>query len=304
MFSRRWTRTALIGTLAVLLLSGGAGRVAAQELNCTVSVDYSQLSGSDFSFLSELERRVEEYLNEHRWTEDRFREVERIDCSFEVLLQEAVSLTEFRARLVVATLRPIHGSTQSSPVIQLNDSQWRFRYARNTPLVHDLESYDPLTSMLDYYAYLILGYDFDTFSERGGTPYFEQARRVADRARSAGGNGWSQLGGSPNRSELITQLLDPQYRALRTAYFNYHFGGVDRFVRETETARSNVLSVLQDLQTLYREVSRTHALDMFFGAKYQELTAIFEGAPSSAQAYGILSDVDPSHLSEYNQLVN
>ena len=304
MFCRRWTLAATMGALALLLLVAVPHRSAAQELDCTVSVDYSQLSGSDFSFLSELERRIDEYLNEHTWTEDRFREVERIDCSFEVLLQEAVSLTEFRARLVVATLRPIHGSTQSSPVIQLNDSQWRFQYARNTPLVHDLENYDPLTSVLDYYAHLVLGYDYDTFSERGGTPHFERARQIADRARSAGGGGWSQLGGSPNRSELITQLLDPQYQSLRTAYFSYHFGGVDRFVEETETARSNVLSVLQDLQTLYREVSRTHSLDMFFGAKYQELTAMFESAPSSAQAYGILSDVDPSHLSEYNRLVN
>jgi hypothetical protein len=297
--------TACIAAAAcVVLLSAWPHRTTAQELRCTVSVDYTQLSGSDFSFLDELERRMEEYLNEHAWTDDRFREMERIDCSFEVLLQEALSLTEFRARLVVATLRPIYGSTQSSPVVQLNDTQWRFRYARNTPLVHDTDTYDPLTSVLDYYAYLILGYDYDTFSERGGTPFFEQARTIADRARSAGGTGWSQLGGSPNRGELITQLLDPRFNELRTAYFDYHFGGLDRFVEETETARSNVLGVLQALQSLYREVSRTHALDIFFGAKYQELAAVFENAPTSAQAYGILSDIDPSHLSEYNRLVN
>jgi hypothetical protein len=275
-----------------------------QELDCTVSVDYSQLSGSDFSFLEDLEQGMEEYFNEHVWTDDRFQDIERIDCSFEVLLQEALSLTEFRARIVVATRRPIHGSTQSTPVIRLSDSQWRFRYARNTPLVHDLNTYNALTSVLDYYAYLILGYDYDTFSEKGGTPFFQQAREVAERARSAGGSGWSQLGGSPNRSELITQLLDPRFERLRTAYFTYHFGGLDRFVSETETARSNVIGVLSDLQTLYRDVSRTHALDMFFAAKYQELAALFEQAPSRTQAYGILSDIDPSHLSEYNRLVN
>ena len=275
-----------------------------QELDCAVSVDYSQLGGTEFGFLDDLERGVEEYLNDHVWTEDRFRDVERIDCSFEILLQEALSLTEFRARVVVATLRPIHGSTQSTPVIRLSDSQWRFRYARNTPLVHDLNNHNALTSLIDYYAYLILGYDYDTFSDKGGTPYFQQAREIAERARSTGGGGWSQLGGSPNRSELITQLLDPRFERLRSAYFTYHFGGLDRFVEETETARSNVIGVLSDLQDLYRDVSRTHALDMFFAAKYQELAALFEQAPSSAQAYGILSDIDPSHLSEYNRLVN
>lgn len=292
--------------LGVLTVLGAVGpeRAAAQELDCSVSVDYSQLSGSDYSYLQNLERRIEEYLNDHTWTDDRFQEVERIDCSFEVLLQNAVSINEFEARLVVATLRPIHGSTQSSPVIRLNDNQWQFQYARNTPLVHDPENYDPLTSVLDYYAYLVLGYDYDTFSEQGGTPFFEEARSIAERARSVSGGGWSQLGGSPNRSVLITQLLDPRFQELRTAYFDYHFNGLDRFVEETEAARSTVLAVLEDLQTLYRQVSRTHALDVFFGAKYQELTAVFEGAQASARAYGILSDIDPSHLSEYNRLVN
>lgn len=290
----------------MVLLGGllGVEPALGQELDCSVSVDYSQLSGSDFTFLEELERQIEEYLNDHTWTEDRFQAVERIDCSFEILLQEALSLTEFRAQLVVATRRPIYGSTQSTPVIRLNDTQWRFRYARGTPLVHNLDSYDALTSVLDYYAYLILGYDYDTFSELGGTPHFQQARTIAERARNAGGAGWSLLGGSPNRGELITQLLDPQFTDLRAAYFTYHYGGLDRFVDDTETARDNVLGVLADLQDLYRNVSRTHALDMFFTAKYQELAALFEQSAASAQAYGILSDIDPSHLSEYNRLVN
>lgn len=282
----------------------GIAPVQAQELDCTVRVDYSQLSGSDFDFLDDLEDDIEEYLNEYTWTEDRFQRAERIDCSFEVLLQEAISMTQFRAQLVVATLRPIYGTTQSTPVVRLSDTQWQFRYARNTPLVHNLDTHDDLTSVLDYYAYLILGYDYDTFSEQGGTPHFQQARTIADRARSAGGSGWSQLGGSPNRSELLTQLLDPRFEPLRTVYFTYHYGGLDRFAEETETARANVLSGLRDLQSLYREVSNTHALDMFFDTKYQELAAIFEQASTSAQAYGILSDIDPSHLSEYNTLVN
>lgn len=291
-----------------LLLSSvggvGADRAAAQEFNCSVSVDYSQLSGSDFSFLDELERHIAAYLNEHSWTNDRFRPVERIDCNVQVILQEALSLTSFRARLVVATLRPIYGTTQSTPVIRLSDSQWQFEYGRGTPLIHNLDRYDALTSMLDYYAYLMLGYDYDTFSVRGGTPFFEQAREIADRARAAGGHGWSQFAGNANRTELIMQLLDPRFRPLREAYFTYHFGGLDRFVEETEQARSNVLSVLEDLDVLARDAARSYALDMFFAAKYQELPAIFQGDPSSSEAYSILSDIDPSHLSEYNRLVN
>lgn len=303
-------RTALLRCMvaAGLLLIGiplaSVDEVAAQELDCSVSVDYSQLSGSDYDYLDELERRVEAYLNEHAWTDDRFRPVERIACNVQIILQEAVSLTEFRGRLVVATLRPIHGTTQATPVVRLSDAQWQFEYGRGTPLVHNLNSYNALTSMLDYYAYLILGYDYDTFSARGGTAFFEQAREIADRARAAGGSGWSQFGGSRNRSELLTQLLDSRFRPLREAYFEYHFGGLDRFVEETEEARENVLELLNELNALSGDIARSHALDLFFAAKYQELPAVFEGSSLSAQAYGVLSDIDPSHLSEYNRLVN
>lgn len=300
-------RTTYWGIVWIVLLSGtlsAPSPAQAQELNCSVSVDYSQLSGSNFTFLDELEQRVESYMNERSWTEDTFQEVERIDCSMQIIFQQAPSLTEFQARLVVATLRPIYGTTQATPVVRLNDPNWRFSYSRGASLIHNLGEYDPLTSVLDYYAYLILGYDYDTFSKRGGTPYFEQARRIAERARSAGGGGWSGIGGSQSRTDLIDQLLDTRYRPLRDAYFTYHFGGLDHFVSSTKKARNNVLTVLNNLSTLYEDVSRSYAIDMFFAAKYEELAAIFEEAPMSSQAYAILSEVDPSHLSEYDRLVN
>lgn len=298
-----WYRALFGGLVAVLLLIGPRP-TQAQELDCSVSVDYSQLSGSDFNFLDELAQRIEAYMNERSWTEDRFQAVERIDCSMQIIFQEALSLTEFRARMVVATLRPIYGTTQATPVVRLNDSNWRFSYARGTPLLFNLEEYDPLTSVLDYYAYMILGYDYDTFSAMGGTPYFEQAREIAERARSTGGAGWSEISGSQTRTDLINQVLDQRFEPLRRAYFRYHLQGLDRFVQDTDEARQSILEVLQTIQSLYQQVSRSFAIDMFFAAKYQELAALFEGAAVSSQAYGILSQVDPSHTSEYDRLVN
>jgi hypothetical protein len=138
----------------------------------------------------------------------------------------------------------------------------------------------------------------------GGTPYFEQAREIAERARSSGGAGWSEISGSQTRTDLITQLLDQRYEPLREAYFRYHLRGLDRFVQDTDEARQSILEVLQAIQTLYQQVSRSFAIDMFFAAKYQELAALFEGAAISSQAYGILSQIDPSHTSEYDRLVN
>lgn len=277
---------------------------AAQEFDCAVSVDYSSLTGSDFGFLSELEDRLEEYVNQRSWTEDRFRDNERIECTIQVTMEEAVSLTSFSARLVIASRRPIYNTTQHTTVVQFNDQNWQFNYAQGQPLVFNLDQYDPLVSIIDFYAFVMLGYDYDTFSELGGTPHFAKARRIAERAQSQSAPGWSQVGSDRGRATLITQILDPRLRPLREAYFRYHYGGLDRFSTETDAARAAILDVLVSLDELYDEVARQYALDLFFSAKYSELASVFEGWQRSAEAYTYLSRLDPSHTSDYQQLVN
>jgi hypothetical protein len=268
-----------------------------------VSVNYTQLSGSDFTFLGDLQLHIDEYMNKHRWTEDTFQENEQIECAIQVLFQEALSLTSFTARLIVVSRRPTYNTTHSSVVVQFNDDNFQFNYAQGQPLVFNLEQYDPLASVLDFYAYVMLGYDYDTFSELGGTPYFETARRIAERASSQSAPGWSQIGSDRGRMNLVTQILDPRFRPLRKAYFDYHFHGLDRFVSESDAARSSVLEVLQSLEVLFDDVARQYALDLFFSAKYTELASIFLQSQRSAEAYDILTQLDPAHTSDYQKLV-
>lgn len=275
----------------------------AQELACSVQLDRSQLSGSDFAFLDQLEQRIEEYMNTRNWTDDQFQPHERIACSMQVVIQESVNLSTFEARLVLSSRRPIYGTSQSTVVLRVNDPNWRFEYSRGTSLNFDLNRYNALTSTLDFYAYLILGYDYDTFSELGGTPHFEQARTIADRAKGTGDPGWSSVSSQRNRLQLINGLLDQRHRPLRRAYYGYHLNGLDLFVSEPAQARSNVLSVLEDLQEVNQRVSRSYALDLFFSAKFEEITALLEEGEVSNQAYSVLTSIDPSHSSEYEALV-
>lgn len=277
--------------------------VRAQELNCTVRVNISKLSGSDYTFLQEFEQRVDEYLNQRRWTNDDYREFERIDCQVQINFEEALSLTTFRAGLVLGTRRPIYGTPQTTTVVQLRDDGWEFGYSQGTPLSTDQERYDPITSVLNFYVYLMLGYDYDTFSEFGGTPHFEAARRIAERAQSQNAQGWSEVGGNRGRLDLVTQLMEPTFRPLRQTYFNYHFGALDRFTREPEVARQLVYERLEALLALYELQGRTYAVDLFFNTKYTELAAIFMQSQLSNQAYALLSRLDSSHMSEYNKLV-
>ncbi len=290
------------GSFTVLL--GFVQPANAQELNCRVTVNYQQISGSEFSFLTELEEKAELYLNERSFTQDRYLDYERINCLMQIIFEEALTQTSFSAQIVLSTTRPIYGVPQESTILQISDQSWQFSFAQGTPLIFDLERFDHLTSVLDFYAYLMLGYDYDTFEEYGGTAHFERARRIAELGESQGAIGWSDLGGDRGRNDLVSQMLDPRFKPLRKAYFDFHFGGLDIFVKETEIAQENVLNALKGLDDLYDSVSRQYVLDIFFSTKANEIAAIFEESPFSSEAFNLLSRVDPANLSKYEKLVN
>lgn len=281
-----------------------AGPATAQELNCRVQIDDSQLSGaeSEFSFLNDLDQEIQEYMNTRSWTDDRYLPHEQISCSMQIVVLESVDISEFRARLVVTTRRPIYGTSQSSVVVRINDPEWQFEFSRGASLNYDLDRYHSLTSVLDFYAYLILGYDYDTFSPLGGTPHFETAQIIADQAEGSGDPGWSSVGTQQNRVRLLSNLLDQRHEPLRQVYYDYHRLGLDRFVEETEAAREEMLEVLKTLQTLSNRLSRSFALNLFFSTKSAELTAFFAGSDLESQAHSLLIQMDPSHSSEYDKL--
>ncbi|GMQ82379.1 MAG: DUF4835 family protein [Rhodothermia bacterium] len=275
----------------------------AQEFNCNVSVNYLNLTGNDFSFLSELGQRIKEYINDRRWTEDRFEDYERIDCNMQIVLTEAITLTRFSGRIVIASRRPVYGTAQQTTVAQFNDDSWIFDYPRGTPLIFDPDRYHPITAVINFYAYLMLGYDYDTFSEMGGTGQFEKARRVAELAESSGSIGWSALQGESSRGELIAQIMDPRFRELRKVYKDYHLLSLDQFVANPDKARRTMLDVVGRLEVLTQDVSRSFYLDAFFTAKYKELAAVFQGSSVANQAYDTLTRIDPSHLSDYSRII-
>ncbi len=290
--------------LLVLAMILGPRTVGAQELNCSVLVNYRALTGTDFTFLDDLQLLVSEYMNTRQWTEDRFEERERIDCSLSIIFTEALTLTTFKARLVLASRRPIYGSAQRSAVLQLSDDAWQFEYSQGTSLIFDPDRYHALTSVLNFYAYILLGYDYDTFDDQGGEVHFENARSTADRGQSVGAAGWGSLSGGQSRGELISQIMDPRFRVLRTAYFNYHYGCLDHFVNDADAARAVLLNVVQNLSSLRDQVTRAYYLDQFFSAKFKEIASVFKGSPEATRAFDALSQMDPAHISDYSQMIN
>lgn len=279
---------------------------SAQELDCTVSVNRATLQGDEYTFLDELREDATRYFNNRAWTDDVWLDQERIQCSVQIVFTEADGISTFRGEIVVQASRPIYGTGQRTTLFLISDDSWDFTYNRGQTLVYDPERYDSFLSVLDFYAFLILGYDYDSFSELGGTPYFEQARRIADRARSANGVGWGEeFGGSRTRFELIRELLDPAFLPLRRAHFQYHYHVLDSFLLGPEEAWEQATETLRALNDLYLQFNqRRYASDVFFTAKYEELTDLYADSPLRNEAYALLSEMDPAHLSTYDALVS
>ena len=292
----------LLFALAVALCSAAS---AAAQLNCSVGVDLRQVQSTEYEFLEDLETDIEDYLNRTRWSQDRFEDEELIECNVQVSISEPISLSRFRAQIVVQGQRPIYGTGSSTLVFRILDADWVFDYNRGQPLVLDLNRFDSFTSVLDFYALLLMGYDYDTFSELGGTAYFQRALEIAERAAGLQAEGWTSFGEDQTRTALVRQLTGERYAPLRRGYFVYHFGGLDRFLTDTEEAQADVYAVVQSLSVLYNELNaRRYATDVFFGAKASELVEILRDYEEANQALDLLLEMDPTRRSTYEELLN
>lgn len=275
----------------------------AQEFVSTVSVDKSKINSTSLDYLNSLKSTIEDYFNNYSWTNDHFQEEERIKFNMQIILNSVDKNYNFSATVVFSSTRPIYNTVSSTPVIIISDS-WNFNYPPNKTLVHNQFQYDDMASFLDFYAYIILGYDYDTFSSLGGTPYFKKARGILDLAQSAGGLGWSSSDGPQSRYTLITDLLDPNYENLRKASYLYHLKGLDLFTTDAVNARTNILQAFDLIKGDQRRTTSNYPFDLFFNTKFREFVSVFADASlqQKLDAYRILIDIDPGHISEYDKL--
>jgi hypothetical protein len=289
--------------LAFLSLSS---TVFAQEIKANVTLDKTQLTGATgINYVDDIKSVIERYINEHKWTTDTYREEERIVMNIQVALLSIDGSSNFEAAIIMTAERPIYNSTSQSMLFQFSEPSWKFNYTPNRTLLNDPLQYDDFATMLDYYVLLALGYDGDSFAELGGTPYFRRAQNIVDVASAAGGAGWSSSTTAlRNRYFLISRLNDPNYDRFRRAFYQYHRRGLDLFIDNQATARSNVMDALRSIYENKRQTADTFVFDMFFNAKFRELAGIFGDADQQQriQAYQLLSQADPSHLTEYDKL--
>lgn len=290
--------------LFVLLLF--FGRIAvAQDLNAQVQVLAPKIQSANKQILQALQTAIKDFLNERKWAQDNFLPQERIQCTFIFNITTWDGSSNYSAELQVLSLRPVYNSSYTSTLINLLDKDVSFSYTQGQILDYTDQNFqNNLTSILAFYAYIIVGMDYDSFSKFGGSPYFTAAQNVVTNAQSTSYVGWKAFDGSTNRYWLAENLNSQVYQNLRGFMYDYHRNGLDMMYDNAGKARKAIIAMLPVLSDVDR--SRVGAMFplVFFTAKNGEFVSLFTkaDAPDRVNAMNILSAADPANGLKYQAL--
>lgn len=294
---------ALALLLGCALLNGQA-----QELKCSFQLNSQKLQGTNRNVFNTLQTAVYEFLNNTPWTTYKFAENERIECTLILTLNEQ-SGDEYKGTMNLQLRRPIFATSYNSPVINFLDPNIQFTYIENEKLeFNEAAHQNNLTAILAFYAYMILGYDFDTFSPLGGTEFFEKAQQVVSNAQNATEKGWKAYESSKkNRYWMVENMMNDKYRGLRRAMYTYHRRGLDLMVDKIPEGREAILQSISEIQKVYRSRPDADmlAIQLFLEAKRDEIKSVFSKSAASekAKAVNIMVDLDRQNAQQYQDLL-
>lgn len=281
--------------------------VHAHELNCQVQVVAPKLqnNSANTEIISSLQTEVLNFMNNTKWTQDIIDDDERIDCSVLITLDEEVSAGNYKGSVQVQCSRPVYNSNYLSPLFAYKDTDFEVSYQRNTALIFTPDRHTSnLTAILAFYAYMILGYDYDTFSLEGGTPYFVKAQQIVTNASNTPFKGWKTDSDRNNRFHLVENVLQSAFKPLRKCMYNYHRKGFDAVYDKKEEGINMIVSSLEEIRKVHRVRTNTINQQLFFTAKKDELVSLFKEANPSQQNrfLAVVKEVDAVNMSSYNKI--
>ncbi|MEM9325583.1 MAG: DUF4835 family protein [Bacteroidota bacterium] len=295
---RRWSL--IVGILALSLKGIG------QELNCRVIVNAQQIQTSERAIFQEMEVAFAEFINGRAWTGDQFDLEERINCNLIINVSNMPGIGRFEASVQILSSRPVFNTDYESVLLNFADRDWSFEYVSAQPLQFNENTFtNNITSMLAYYAYVIIGLDYDSFGELGGEPYFQSAWQVVLNAQQSGFQGWEQFNSIRNRYWFAENLLSNQLEPIRRAYYTYHRMGMDVLNEKPDEARTQILECLKLLQEANEVRPRSILTIAFLDAKSDELAQVFSTGSLTVrrQAYNILTEIDPTKAELFQVMI-
>lgn len=275
-----------------------------QELNCNVVINAEQTGNANLPVFKTLEKQIREFVINTTWTDKEFTNQERIECSIYINITEYAS-DAFNGSIQVQSSRPVYGSSYTTPVYNMNDKDFAFRYLEFQNMVYNPNQFESnLISVLAFHIYMVLGIDADTFSPKGGDAYFSQAQVILNYSQGENTKGWKLSDGTQNRYTLIDNMLSPTFEDYRTVMYEYHRNGLDMMSQDLKTAKSNIADALVSLEIMNRVRPNSYLLRTFFDAKSDEIQDIFSSGPSVeiTKLVSALNNVAPMYSSKWRNI--
>tara|TARA_B100001094_G_C18092787_1_gene751337 strand:+ start:361 stop:1257 length:897 start_codon:yes stop_codon:yes gene_type:complete len=279
--------------------------VKSQELLANVVINHQQVQSSDDYIYENMKKSFMEFLNNRKWTGDKFKLEERIECSFFVTINSRNG-NSFSGSLQVQSGRPVYGTSYKSTMFIVNDNDFDFTYVDQQPLDFNSNEFTSnLTSILAYYAYAVLGFDYDSFGKEGGTKYFTKAFEITTLSANGGGSGWKSTDGSQNRYWLMENINNGAFKNFRDCLYKYHREGFDVMKNNKKQGEYSIYKALLSLEAVHKRQPSSYLLQVFFNAKSDEVVNVFKNATlqQKQKLVPILIKIDPGNTKKYNKIL-
>lgn len=275
-----------------------------QELNCKVEVNADKVQNVNKEVFNTLQSAISDYINTQKWTEAQFSTNEKIECRLYLTIN-SYEEPNISGDLQIQSLRPVYNSSYTTTIINFKDTKVDFTYELNQPLVFSDVSWEGnLTGILNFYAYLIIAMDFDTFSPNGGDPYYDKAENIVRMAQSEGESGWKAFEDTKNRSSVLSAYTDKTTSGIRDILYKYHRKGLDEMVVSPDKGRSIITQTISTLQSIYDIAPMSVCLSMFKDAKLDELVNVYSKASKTErdEVYEILKTLYPTETTRLKKI--
>jgi hypothetical protein len=292
----------------VLLFQSLVLKLQAQELKCKVSIQSPLLQNTDDKrILSNLEKAIYEFMNNRSWTKNVYAANEKIECNLIINIAEKGSNNEYVGTMLVTSARPTFKSNLNSTLLNFQDEDFKVKYQENQPLEFNVNSsISNLTSILAYYAYVIIGFDDDSFAKNGGTENFAVAKQVVNNAQQNPEPGWKPFDKNRNnRYWLLENYMSAQFAPMRDCYYEYHRQGLDIMTDKTDEGKAKITKAIKLLEPIYQQRPGNMMLQLFCSIKRAEIINIYSQGPmpERQEMLQFMSNLDPANASKYQKMV-
>ncbi len=290
----------LIGILLIV----ASLHLHAQDLQCNVQVRTDNIQATNKDIFVDLQNAIGQFMNQRKWISDKVLQHEKINCNLIINITR-YNIDDFAANVNISSSRPVFGTSYNTPIFNYFDQEFYFKYAPFQTLEYQEDAnINSLTTLLAFYANIIIGLDFDSFHPEGGTAYFNKAVQIRNMAQNTAG--WDPSAGKGNRNKyyIIENILDNRFRPLRSAYYQYHMKGLDKFKEDNEAGRKVIFESLQNLFDLQQQLPNAVMIRTFFNTKREELIQVFKQADPGMKnrVVELLGQMDPANRDDYEAI--